>query len=101
LLDKNIDCILCAFDGTSSCEGRLGSYQASGGLFGIRIRTRVVARKYHKSGKIKAQHSCWLPTACLCNNSAHYVLYFFPNVRFNLYWTVDFRCYFPPPKYIR
>jgi len=56
LWDKNY-CMLCAVDSTSRCEGRLGSCQASGGSFGIKIRTRVVARKYYKSRKIKAQHS--------------------------------------------
>ena len=72
LRDKNIDCI---FDGTSCCEGRLESCQASGGSFGISIRTRVIVRKYHKCRKIKAQHSCWLPTACSCKNyRAHHIL---------------------------
>jgi len=98
LRDKNIDCILCAFDGTSCCEGRLGSCQASGGSFGIRIRTGVVSRKYHKNRKIKAQHSCWLCTACSCNNCAHYI-YFFLNFRFDLYLNHRFSTLFSPKNY--
>src|SRR6218665_1618967 len=71
--DKNIFCILCAFDGTSRCEGHLGSCQASGWLFGIRIRTRVVARNIIKAVKPSIAVGCPPRVYAITAHTTYYI----------------------------